>query len=55
MCIDTVALGISRQLLHQALLAEGVPALSASTRTYMLPMYEKNSLRRQGFPWTNEV
>ena len=57
MCIDTVALGISRQLLHQALLAEGVPALSAKYQNlHMLPMYQKKiAYGSKGFPWTNEV
>ena len=42
MCVDVVALGIDRQRLHQALLAEGVPALGASYQNlHMLPIYQK--------------
>ena len=57
MQVDVVALGINRQRLHQALLAEGVPALSASYQNlHMLPMYQrKMAYGSKGFPWTSEI
>ena len=57
MCVDVVALGIDRQHLHQALLAEGVPALSASYQNlHMLPIYQnKIAYGSKGFPWTSEI
>jgi perosamine synthetase len=57
MYLDIVALGISRQRLHQALLAEGIPALGASYQNlHMLPMYQKKmAYGRKGFPWTSEI
>ena len=57
MYVDTVVLGINRQRLHQALLAEGVPALGASYQNlHMLPMYQKKiAYGSKGFPWTSEI
>ncbi|MBC2770585.1 DegT/DnrJ/EryC1/StrS family aminotransferase [Pusillimonas minor] len=57
MSVDVVALGINRQRLHQALLAEGVPALGASYQNlHMLPMYQKKmAYGSKGFPWTSEI
>lgn len=57
MCVDILALGISRQRLHQALIAEGVPALGASYQNlHMLPMYQKKmAYGSKGFPWTSEI
>jgi perosamine synthetase len=57
MCVDIGALGISRQRLHQALLAEGVPALAASYQNlHMLPMYQKKmAYGSKGFPWSSEI
>ncbi len=57
MYVDVVALGINRQRLHQALLAEGVPALGASYQNlHMLPMYQKKmAYGSKGFPWTSEI
>ncbi|CAI8332209.1 MAG: GDP-perosamine synthase [Gammaproteobacteria bacterium] len=57
MCVDVVALGIDRQRLHQALLAEGVPALGASYQNlHMLPIYQKKiAYGNKGFPWTSEI
>jgi len=57
MYVDVVALGINRQRLHQALLAEGVPALGASYQNlHMLPMYQKKmAYGSKGFPWTSDI
>ena len=57
MYVDIVALGISRQRLHQALLAEGIPALGASYQNlHMLPMYQKKmAYGSKGFPWSSEI
>lgn len=57
MHVDTVALGVSRQRLHQALTAEGVPALAASYQNlHMLPMYQKKiAYGSKGFPWSSDI
>lgn len=57
MYVDVDALGIKRHRLHQALLAEGVPALAASYQNlHMLPMYQKKlAYGSKGFPWTSEI
>jgi dTDP-4-amino-4,6-dideoxygalactose transaminase len=57
MTLDSAALGISRQRLHQALTAEGVPALGASYQNlHLLPMYQKKmAYGSKGFPWTSDI
>ncbi len=57
MTLDIKALGISRQRLHQALTAEGVPALAASYQNlHLLPMYQKKiAYGSKGFPWTSDI
>lgn len=57
MYVDVVALGISRQRLHQTLTAEGVPALAASYQNlHLIPMYQKKiAYGTKGFPWTSEI
>jgi dTDP-4-amino-4,6-dideoxygalactose transaminase len=57
MTLDIAALGISRQRLHEALLAEGVPAIAASYQNlHMLPMYQKKmAYGSKGFPWTSDI
>jgi perosamine synthetase len=57
MHVDTAALGVSRHRLHQALTAEGVPALAASYQNlHMLPMYQKKiAYGSKGFPWTSDI
>jgi dTDP-4-amino-4,6-dideoxygalactose transaminase len=57
MTLDITALGISRQRLHEALLAEGVPAIAASYQNlHMLPMYQKKmAYGSKGFPWTSDI
>ena len=55
--LDIAEIGVSRQRLHEALVAEGVPALAASYQNlHMLPMYQqKIAYGSKGFPWTSDV
>lgn len=57
MTLDIAAIGICRSRLHQALTAEGVPALAASYQNlHLLPMYEKKmAYGNKGFPWTSDI
>lgn len=57
MYVDTAALGVNRHRLHQALTAEGVPALAATYQNlHMLPMYQKKiAYGSKGFPWTSDI
>lgn len=57
MTLDIAVLGISRQRLHQALTAEGVPALGAGYQNlHLLPMYQKKmAYGSKGFPWTSDI
>lgn len=57
MRLDTAVMGINRQRLYQALIAEGVPALAASYQNlHMLPMYQqKIAYGSKGFPWTSDI
>jgi len=52
--IDPSVLGVSRTRLHSALVAEGIPALSAGYQNvHLLPMFQqKMAYGRSGFPWT---
>lgn len=53
--IDSAALGVSRQLLVQALRAEGVPGLVTGYQNiHQLPMFQqKIAYGARGFPWTS--
>lgn len=57
MYIDTDMVGVSRHRLHQALQAEGVPALAASYQNlHLLPMYQKKiAYGSHGFPWSSDI
>lgn len=57
MALDVDALGISRTRIHQALEAEGVPALAASYQNiHMLPVFQqKIAYGSSGFPWTSDI
>lgn len=57
MCLDVAALGICREHLLKALMAEGVPALSGRYQNlHMLPMYQrKMAYGSKGFPWTSDI
>lgn len=55
--IDPDALGVSRDTIHQALVAEGVPAIGKRYENlHLLPMYQKKiAYGSKGFPWTSEI
>lgn len=57
MQIDLEAMGVSRDIIHKALVAEGVPALSARYENlHLLPMYQKKiAYGSHGFPWTSDI
>ena len=57
MTLDIAVLGISRQRLHHALTAEGVPALGVGYQNlHLLPMYQKKmAYGSKGFPWTSDI
>lgn len=55
MIMDAKTLGVSRDKIHAALQAEGVPAANRYQNLHLLPMYqEKLAYGSQGFPWTSE-
>jgi perosamine synthetase len=50
---DDQAMGIDRDLLVQALRAEGVPAGNRYANLHLLPMYQRKiAYGKRGFPWT---
>jgi len=56
MLLDTAALGVSSQQLHEALRAEGVPVGKQYQNLHLLPMYQqKISYGSRGFPWTSDI
>lgn len=57
MKLDVDLLGVDRAKIHQALNAEGVPALAASYQNiHLLPMYQKKqAYGTKGFPWTSDI
>ena len=57
MRLNVTELGISRQRIHEALTAEGVPALGARYQNlHLLPMYQKKlAYGNNGFPWTSDI
>ncbi|MEO8021572.1 DegT/DnrJ/EryC1/StrS family aminotransferase [Polaromonas sp.] len=57
MKLDVALLGVDRAKIHQALTAEGVPALAASYQNiHLLPMYQrKQAYGTKGFPWTSDI
>ena len=57
MRLNVTELGISRQRIHEALTAEGVPALGARYQNlHLLPMYQKKlAYGNNGFPWTSAL
>lgn len=57
MTLDISAIGVSRKKIHQALVAEGVPALASSYQNlHLLPMYQKKiAYGSKGFPWTSDI
>lgn len=56
MIVDVATLGVSRDTIHSALLAEGVPVANRYQNLHLLPMYQnKMAYGSKGFPWTSEV
>ena len=57
MILDTVLLGVSRDRIHAALVAEGVPGLAQGYQNvHLLPMYQKQmAYGSKGFPWTSDI
>ena len=51
------AIGVDRQRVFEALVAEGVPALGARYENlHLLPMYQKQiAYGSKGFPWTSDI
>lgn len=56
MIVDVKTLGVGRDKIHSALLAEGVPVANRYQNLHLLPMYQKKmAYGSKGFPWTSEV
>ncbi len=56
MVLDVKALGVSRDRLHAALQAEGVPVWNRYQNLHLLPMSQKKmAYGSKGFPWTSEL
>jgi perosamine synthetase len=57
MVIDDTLLGVSRNRIFDALVAEGVPSLSTTfANLHLLPMYQqKIAYGTRGFPWSSDV
>lgn len=57
MILDIEQLGVSREQIHAALEAEGVPSLASGfANVHLLPMYQKKiAYGSKGFPWTSDI
>lgn len=56
MTVDGKALGVSRDEIHAALRAEGVPVGNKYQNLHLLPMYQnKMAYGSKGFPWTSDI
>lgn len=57
MVVDDAALGVSRNRIFEALVAEGVPGLSTTfANLHLLPMYQRKiAYGSRGFPWTSDI
>jgi dTDP-4-amino-4,6-dideoxygalactose transaminase len=57
MTIDTKLTGVSRDRIHEALVAEGVVGLGTKfANVHLLPMYQKKiAYGSKGFPWTSDI
>jgi perosamine synthetase len=55
--LDTAFLRVSREKIHTALVAEGVPGLAQGYQNvHLLPMYQKQmAYGSKGFPWTSDI
>lgn len=56
MILDVKALGVSRDKIHAALNAEGVPVGNRYQNLHLLPMYQKKiAYGSKGFPWSSDI
>lgn len=57
MQFDPEVIGVDRETVHKALVAEGVSALAAQYENlHLLPMYQKKiAYGSKGFPWTSDI
>lgn len=57
MVLDVEYLGVSRDRIYEALVAEGVEGLAPGyTNLHLLPMYQKKiAYGSKGFPWTSDI
>jgi perosamine synthetase len=57
MILDTAMLEVSRDRIHAALVAEGVPSLTQGYQNvHLLPMFQKKvAYGSMGFPWTSDI
>ena len=56
MQLDLAALKVSRDLLCDALVAEGVPISRNYQNIHLLPMYQqKIAYGQSGFPWSSDI
>ena len=54
--LDIDTLGISRERIHAALRAEGVPVSDRYQNIHLLPMYQKKiAYGSHGFPWSSDI
>jgi len=55
--IDEKVTGVSRNRIGEALIAEGVPAVSCGyANLHLLPMFQNRiAYGKNGFPWTSDV
>lgn len=56
MILDVESLGVTRDRVHEALNAEGVPVDNRYQNLHLLPMFQqKIAYGTKGFPWTSDV
>lgn len=56
MVLDVQALGVSRDKIHAALNAEGVPVGNRYQNLHLLPMFQRKiAYGTKGFPWTSDI
>lgn len=57
MVLDEEVTGVSRDIIFEALVAEGVPGLSTKFENlHLLPMYQRKiAYGSNGFPWTSDI
>lgn len=56
MVLDLERLGVSRDILHSALKAEGVPVTNRYQNIHLLPIFQKKiAYGSKGFPWSSDI